>query len=475
MLRITALLLVIPPLAAAATCESLISTHISGAEVTSTSATPQYCQVKLTARPVPDSEIRVEVWLPPADKWNGKFVGTGNGGFSSALSLGIMRSAIGQGFAVAGSNTGHEGDDLKVAIGHPEKIKDWGYRATHVMTETAKQVVKAYYRRAAARAYFTGCSTGGHQALMESQRYPTDYDRIIAGDPGNNRIRLNVGFLWSWLAANKAPLPASKLPMITRAAVEACDALDGIQDGIISDPRRCKFDPAALQCKGGEDANCLTAAEVTTVRAIYDGAHNPRTGEPVFAGWSRGTETGWTAYFVGHSEPARLDFWRYWALDNPEWDPRTFDLDRDLAKADAKVGFIDANNPDLGAFRRHKGKLLMYHGWADPVAPPEETIRYFDSVAKAMGGREKIDSFLRLFMVPGMAHCSGGPGPNTFDTLGTLDQWVTTGAAPARIIASHSTNGSVDRTRPLCPYPQEAKWNRTGSSDDAAQFTCVNP
>ena len=476
MLRSAAILVAIccsSPLAAA-TCE--------GVSVPAAGTLPPYCQVKVTARPVPGSEIQIEVWLPSPAQWNGKFVGTGNGGYSGAIGYGDMRSALERGYATAGSNTGHDGGDLKFGAGHPEKIQDWAFRAVHVMTETATQVVSAYYGRAAAHRYFTGCSTGGHQALMEAQRYPADYDGIVAGDPGNNRIRLNAGFLWSWLAANKDtsnPLPASKLPLINRAVIDACDALDGIKDGLLADPRVCRFDPAALLCKGADDANCLTRSQVSAVRAIYDGARNPRTGERIFAGWVRGSEFlggrggGWSAYFAGQPEPARIDFWRYWVFDNPQWDPRTFDFDRDLATADAKIGYIDANNPDLKAFAANHGKLVMYHGWADSVVPPEESIRYYEAAANAMGGMDKVGSFFRLFMVPGMGHCGGGPGPNTFDALAALDKWVGEGAEPQKIVASHSTDGAVDRTRPLCPYPQVARWTGTGSTDDAANFVCA--
>src|SRR5579883_1035498 len=262
-------LLAVPALSA--TCEELKSlslpkvTILSAEEVAPTEKSPAYCAMKLAATPMPDSDIRIELWLPPAASWNGKFLGTGNGGYSGALSYPEMRNALQRGYATAGSNTGHEGGDLRFGVGHEEKIRDWAYRAVHVMTETAKEVVRRYYARPAAHSYFTGCSTGGHQALMEAQRFPADYDGIIAGDPGNNRIRLNAGFLWSWLAANKDPadpLPAAKLPMLNRAVVEACDALDGVKDGIIGDPRRCRFDPASLLCRDGQDApDCLTSPE----------------------------------------------------------------------------------------------------------------------------------------------------------------------------------------------------------------------
>ncbi len=446
---------------------------------------PAFCRVTAVARPVPGSEITVEIWLPPAESWNGKFLGTGNGGYSGAIGYAAMESALRQGYATAGSDTGHAGEDLKFGLNHPEKIDDWAWRATHVMTETAKLVARSYYQRFPAYSYFSGCSTGGQQALMEAQRFPGDYDGIIAGAPGNNRVRLNMGFLWSWLALRPdqpGSLPPSKLPVLNRAAIAACDAQDGLADGLIFDPAHCAFDPAALQCKDADAADCLTAPQVEAVRKIYTGARNPRTGEQLYSGWARGTEAaggnqigGWAAYFVGRPEPARVDFWKYWVFGDPNWDPRSFDFDRDAAFADARLAHINANDADLSAFRKRGGKLLMYSGWADPVVPPGDVIRYFDDVQMTMGGPAQTSGFLRLFMAPGMGHCGGGPGPNTFDSLAALDRWVTQGSAPDRIVVSQSTGGKVTRTRPLCPYPQVARWNGTGSPDDAAQFTCADP
>lgn len=446
---------------------------------------PAFCRVLATARPVDDSEIHFELWLPPAESWNGKFEGTGNGGFSSALSYGSMAQALQSGYATAGSDTGHQGGDLKFGAGHPEKIEDWAYRAVHVMTEASKLMVRDYYGRFAQYSYFSGCSTGGHQALAEAQRFPDDYDGIVAGDPGNNRIHLMVGFLYSWLALYKDPasaLPVSKLPLINQAAIAACDAIDGLKDGIIDDPRRCHFDPGTLLCKGSDDASCLTAAQVAGVRKIYQGARNPRTGERIFAGWPRGSEAsggaqigGWAGYFVGQRQPARADFFRLWVFNDPDWDARSFDFDRDVAYADAKMAAVNANDTNLKPFQSHGGKLVMYHGWADPVVPPEDGVRYYTLVEQAMGGEEKTRDFFRLFMAPGMGHCGGGPGPNTFDALSALDQWVAHGSAPEQMVASHSSHGAVDRTRPLCPYPQVARWKGSGSSDQAANFTCVSP
>ena len=459
-----------------ASCDRLTDLSIPNTVIASAVREPSsdVCSVKLISRPVPDSEIGVEIWLPPAEKWNGKFLGTGNGGYSGDLSYSAMKSALEKGYAVAGSDTGHQGGDLKFGSGHPEKIDDWGYRAVHIMTETAKLVIRNYYGRFAAEAYFSGCSTGGHQALSEAQRYPSDYDGILAGDPGNNRVRLNVGFLWSWKATNggpELPFPPSKLPMLNKAVIAACDELDGVRDGVIGDPSGCKFDPSSLLCKGADGPACLTASEAAAVRKVYDGAHNPRTGERLYAGWVPGSEAGWAGYFVGHPEPARLDFWRYWVFDNTAWDPLTFDFDRDVAYTDTKMAAVIANESDLKAFEQHKGKLILYQGWADPVVPPDDTIRYFESVEKAMG-RAHARDFMRLFMVPGMGHCGGGPGSASFDALSALDAWVSRNVAPDRITAAHLQNGVASYTRPLCPFPQVARPRVQGSTDKAEDFVC---
>lgn len=439
---------------------------------------PAYCRVVAIAKPTNDSEIHLEVWLPTPEAWNGKFVGTGNGGYSSAFSIADMARALSRGYATAGSDTGHQGADLKFGSGHMEKIEDWGFRAVHVMTENAKLIARKYYGSFPKHSYFTGCSTGGHQALSEAQRYPADYDGIVAGDPGNERVHLNANFLWAYTALYKEPnsaLPVAKLPLITKAALAQCDAGDGIKDGIIADPRNCKFDPAVLLCSNGDQLTCLTQPQIDAVKKIYAGPRNPRTGVSIMPGFPVGSEAGWAAYFVGQPAPARIDFWRLWVFDNPSWDWRNFDFDADLDYADRKLAAVNAVNTDLREFKANRGKLLVYHGWADPVVPPEATIRYYEGVQKAMGGARNTSEFARLFMVPGMGHCSGGAGPSSFDALGALDEWVTSGTAPAKMIASHSTNGKVDRTRPLCPYPAVAKWNGVGSTDDATSFACISP
>jgi feruloyl esterase len=464
----------------AAGCEALADLAMQEAQVTSAATSGQErtasCRVKIVARPVTDSEIQIEVWLPPKESWNGRLLGTGNGGYSGAMSYPAMEAALKSGYAVAGSDTGHAGGDLKFGVGHPEKIVDWAYRAVHVMTDVAKLAARNYYGLFPEKAYFSGCSTGGQQALSEAQRYPSDYDGIIAGDPGNDRIRLNVGFLWSWAATHHGSeeiLSSDKLRLVTRALKESCDAKDGLRDGLIDDPRRCGFDPGTLLCKGGSGGACLSADEVAAIRKVYGGARNPRTGKQIFPGWIPGSEAGWTAYFVGHSEPARTDFWRYWIFGDPKWDPATFDYDRDLEWAESKLPYVAATDSNLEPFRKRQGKLILYQGWADPVVPPEGTIGYYGAVTRAVGGAAAVSGFARLFMVPGMGHCPGGDGPSVFDPLPVLDSWVSHGVAPARMVASHVTAGKVDRTRPLCPYPQVARRTGSGDIDDAESFSCV--
>jgi feruloyl esterase len=452
-----------------------------------------YCRVRATTTPAKNSAIEFEVWIP--DKWNGKIVATGNGGYSNVPNYRDMAYALSQGYAAVGGDTGHQTqtpDDLLWGVGHPERILDWGTRSIHAITAPAKRIAKALDGRTPTRAYYYGCSTGGHQAYAEIQRYPEDFDGVVAGAPGNNRVRLNAGFLWQFLSNRRRGdeahtlIPATKLPAITRAVVAACDANDGVIDGVLDDPRDCDFDPASMACTGDDDASCLTTAQLAALRKMYAGATNPRTHEQIYPGWPKGSEAGWQQYW-GTTEPARVNFWRYWVFDNPNWDPWTFDFDRDLAHADAKVGkMIDQVNPDLTAFRRHGGRAIVYQGWQDPVVSALDTVGYYERLRGRTGSQADTDRFFRLFMVPGMSHCAGGSGTTSFgnqnapsplvdaehDMLSALDAWVERGTPPDRIIASRVVNGSTVRTRPLCPYPRRAVYVGTGSADDAANFVC---
>jgi feruloyl esterase len=434
---------------------------------------PAFCRVEAVARPVPDSEIEFEVWMPLAAAWNGKFQGAGNGGYSGAISYSALAQALKRGYAAASHNTGHNGSELTFALGHPEKLVDYAHRAVHVMTEHAKLIVRLHLGRYAEKSYFVGCSAGGHQAIALAQRYPEDYDGIVAGAPANNRIRQTFGFLAYWLAlhddAGRPIVAAEKLPLITQAVVEACDASDGLKDGLIDDPRRCKVDLSKI----------LTPTEEAAVRKVYAGAKNPRTGQLIFGGFPMGSEflaggQSWRAYLLDPKEPMRVDLFRIFLFHDPNWDYRTIDWERDLAYANEKLSFMNSNHPDLSAFRKHGGKLLLYGGWADPVVSPLDTVGYFENVQKTMG-TAAAGEFVRLFMAPGMAHCGGGPGPNQFDALAAVDEWVVKGVAPAKLIAAHLMDGKVDRTRPLCAYPQVARYKGSGSIDEAANFVCAMP
>jgi feruloyl esterase len=477
----------------AASCESLTALTIPDVQVAAATAVaagplamgrgtmtvPAMCRVQALAMPSPDSRIAIEVWMPLASAWNGKLLGTDNGGFSGAIGYQAMAAAVTRGYAAVGTDTGHDGDQMEFGIGHPERITDWAYRAVHVMTDVAKIIVRSHQGRLPERSYFSGCSTGGQQALSEAQRYPSDYDGIVAGDPGNDRLNLIYGFLWSWLATHdeqgQAILPSSKLPAIAAAATAACDAADGLKDGIIDDPRACHFAPASIACKGDDEPGCLTPRQVEAVQKVYDGPKNPRTGVQIFPGWARGSEQGWGTYITNPREPVRVGLFKGWAFHDPAWDARSFDWDRDVAFVDAALAPVSAMATDLSAFKARGGRLVMYTGLADPVVPPQAVINYYERVTAAMGGRTSTESFFRFFPVPGMAHCSGGVGPNTFDALGTLEKWVEKGEAPRFMVATHRTGQQVDRSRPLCTYPQKARYKGTGSTDTAANFVCADP
>jgi feruloyl esterase len=356
----------------------------------------------------------------------------------------------------------------------------------HVTAEAAKLIVRNHLGRFPTYSYFVGCSSGGHQAMSEAQRFPTDYDGILAGDPAFDRINQTLAYVGMWLATHDESgaslIARSKLPLLTRAAVAACDANDGLEDGLIDDPRQCRFDPGVLQCKGTEAAGCLTKTEVESARKVYAGLRSPSTGALIYPGWLPGSEgfgdsagQGWRQMILDPPKPMRVEVLSYFLFQNPAWDFRTIDWDRDGQFARSRIGYISAVDPDLRPFKARGGKLVMYSGWADPLLPGVDITNYYDKVVETLGDGNPPQDFARLFMVPGMGHCGGGPGPNTFDALTPLERWVETGVAPDRIVASSVVNGVTTRTRPLCPYPQVARWTGSGSTDDAANFRCVAP
>jgi Tannase and feruloyl esterase len=476
----------------AATCDTLASLSLSQAKITSSQLIapgaftpptgraaaayrnlPEFCRVSVTLTPSDDSDIKSEVWLPTTN-WNRKLEVVGNGGWAGTISYGALADGLRSGYATASTNTGHIGDTGEFALGHPEKLIDFSWRSEHETTVKAKAIVAAFYDAAPRRSYWNGCSTGGRQALKEAQMFPDDFDGIIAGAPGNR----NAMGLWIAHALLKDPasyIPAAKYPLIHRAAIAACDAADGLKDGLISDPMSCKFDPAVLLCQSGDTADCLTQAQVDAARKVYGPGRNPRTGRELFPTFAPGSELGWAVMGAGPDPYApTFDQARYVVYADPKWDWRAFDFDKDIDRfMRAEYLIMNATDPHIEKFTAH-GKLLMYHGWADQNVSPYMTVQYFERVKEALGPQATADT-VRLFMAPGMAHCAGGEGPNTFEKIGTLDRWVETGKAPENIVASHATGGKVDRMRPLCPYPQTAVYSGSGSIDDATNFTCKLP
>jgi feruloyl esterase len=444
------------------------------------SALPAFCRVAATLTPSSDSQIKIEVWLPLSE-WNGKFQGVGNGGWAGTINYTALATALRRGYATASTDTGHAGTgaDASFALGHPEKLIDFAYRAVHQMTVQAKAIVTAYYGSRPRFSYWNGCSTGGKQGLTEAQRFPDDYDGIAAGAPANFWTHLMASGVWIAHATLKDPatyIPPDKYALIHEAAIEACDARDGVKDRMLEDPTRCSFDPKVLQCAGPEGPTCLSALQVEAARKIYAGPTNPRTKQQIFPGLERGSELGWTP-MAGGPRPFAItaDHFRQIVFKNLEWDFRLLDFDRDVALADrVDNGTLNATDPSLTKFIRRGGKLLIYHGWNDPLIAPRNSVNYFMSVAKTLGV-DRVSSAIRLFMVPGMNHCGGGVGTSNFDSLAALEQWVEQKKAPEQLLGSHLIDGVVDRTRPLCPYPHVAAYKGSGTTDDAANFVCRVP
>jgi feruloyl esterase len=436
---------------------------------------PEFCRVTATISPSSDSEIKMEIWLP-ASGWNQKLQVVGNGGWAGTIGLNNLAEGVKDGYATAGTDTGHAGNTGSFALGHPEKLIDFAYRSEHETTVKGKAITEAFYGSAPKLSYWNGCSTGGRQALKEAQKYPNDFDGIIAGAPANR----NLTQFWDGVLMFKEPgaqIPASKLPMLHQAVVNACDAKDGLKDGQITDPRKCDYDPKELLCKGEDGPNCLTAKQVETARGIWSPVKDPKTGREFGPALPRGSELTWG--FMGNGpDPynVALDQLKYIVFQDPNWDWHTFDLARDGARYwQPQYLEMNATDPNLKPFFSHNGKLLMYQGYSDPNVSPFQTIAYFQQVVDNAGGAAKASDNVRLFFAPGMGHCGGGDGPNDFDKIHALESWVEKGQAPQSLIATQRKDGSVTRTRPLCPFPQVAKYKGTGSIDDAASFSCAAP
>jgi len=481
----------LPSAASAATCNSLASLPVKNGTVTLAQTvaagafTPpagragapgganvfaklgEFCRVAVTLKPAPRSDIKAEVWMPTSG-WNGKLQVVGNGGFAGTISYPAMANALAAGFAAASTDTGHTGPSSNT-FANEDVLIDFAHRAIHETTVAAKTTVNGFYGNLPRFSYFAGCSTGGRQALTAAQRYPEDFNGIVAGAPASHTSTQAFGQIWfaQALADPAGALPREKLALVHEAVLNACDAHDGAKDGVLENPLACTFDPKVLACKAGADpASCLSDAQVTTVQKVYAGPSNPRTGKQIYVGLERGSEPGWNPVPVGYA----VDYFKYIVFKDPNWDPKALNYDLHVAQAATGDNLIfDANDADMSAFTKRGGKLILYQGWGEPGIPPANLVRYYSEIqSKTSSAKDAV----RLFMVPGMGHCGGGTGVNTFDMVTPLDQWVTAGKAPAEVPASRVRNGVSDRTRPLCAYPQIAIYKGSGSLDDAANFSC---
>jgi feruloyl esterase len=494
-----------PPVQAQQSCESLASIKIPNLTITSAKAmdagwempmqegfistkagqkvSVPFCRIEAYSSPSKDSHIGIEVWLPLATGWNGKFFGVGNPGFIGSLARGALAGNVAQGWATASTDTGHVDDTAKWAIGHPEKWADWGHRAVHEMTVAAKAFINAYYGKAPQYSYWNSCHNGGNQGLNEAQRYADDYDGIIAADPAFWISHLQPGSLYiSWVAlkdgVNAPGYIGKKLGIINKAAIEACDAIDGLKDGLITDPRECKFDPKTIQCSGNSDElTCLTAAQVETVRKIYAGAKF-KDGTQIYSGFQPGSELTWAPIMV-EKDPffVNVDFFKGMVFEDLNWDWRTFNVDRDTRKAIAKTSkAVDGNNPDLRPFKKSGGKIIIVGSWNSNALPTETLSEYYEKVEKALGGQEKTQDFARLFMVPGSTGCPGFmANQKDFDSFTAIQNWVEKGQAPDTITFAQRDKGAIYRTRPACAYPKVPKYKGSGDINKAESFDCVNP
>ena len=475
----------------------------------------RHCEIAAVSRPTSDSVINFTLWMPAQENWNGKYLQLGSGGWGGTIEPSELIEPIAEGYAVAETDDGHQNQDMissvtpAWALGHPEKVVDFGYRAVHETAAQSKAALQGYFNKPASRAYFKGCSDGGREALMEAERYPEDFDGIVAGAPANHWTHHFAGFIWNELALNAKPesrIAAEQLPAVEKAALAACDELDGVKDGLIEDPRKCHFDPSVLLCHGAAGADCLTQPQIDALKQIYAGPKDPKTGEQIYPGYEPGGEAepgtwvGWILPLPQFPQGSIQSFFGngFFSLvvhEDANWDWHTMDFDRDVKAADEKdAPILNSYNPDLRTFRDHGGKLIQYHGWSDAAISPLDSIAFYEKVTAFLtsspdpraADAKDVQGFYRLFMVPGMGHCTGGPGPTSFgnaeagadadhDVLMALDRWVTQGVAPDKLIGSGKLGGSapVEVTRPLCPYPRVARYNGQGDSNVASNFECV--
>jgi hypothetical protein len=459
-----------------------------------------FCRVTGSIKPTSVSDIKFELWLPQTG-WSGRYVSVGNGGLAGSISFQQMIRPLIGGAAVAGTDDGHEGPTQAGAewASHPERIIDYGYRAVHLTAAISKMIAAGFYGSQPKQSYFLGCSTGGREGLTEAQRYPEDFDGILAGAPANQYLGLINGGaanIKANLASEAGYISAADALKIGSVITSACDSLDGVRDGLINDPRECRIDISTLP---------LTAAQLKTYHALHDGTKTS-SGKPLYPGLPFGSEAvGWGTVLSGpsfaeaHAHAGRAVLtngaWGSLVYHDPKWDLLMFDPNKSPADAERAVGHIvGAPSPDLTAFKARGGKLITVHGWADPLITPYGTLNYYDAVVAAQGrgkdGLKKTQDFYRLYMAPGLGHCGGGPGPNPFSMTGAegdadhdlavaLQRWVEKGVAPDRIIAAKFVDNDparpVQMTRPLCVYPKSAKYKGTGDTNDAGNFICADP
>jgi feruloyl esterase len=485
-----------PPAMSVASCEALAGLALSNVQVTLARAyaadeftlpaqggqggpgaaapklkTPAFCRVTATQKPSGDSAIRTEFWLPMSG-WNGKYVGVGNGGTAGVIQYSSMVSTLQQGYALANNDTGHEGGSAEFAVDHPERMIDYAYRANHEMTLRAKEVIAKFYGKAPSRSIWVGCSLGGLQGLIEARRYAADYDGIVAGAPPNPLSLFNAEQIYGpWLNLNhpEGTIPTPKFAMIHQAALKACGTSVGLAQGFIEDPERCQFDPGALLCKNGDANDCLTAPQVQRMRELYRGPVDPRTGKVIFPGPAVGAESQFEA--GGGTEPLQppVDLYRYMVYKNRNWDWKTMDYAASVDKAVQVIDPLLRVDDNLNAFLNRGGKLMLYVGWTEGHNG-NDLVNYYRALVRNVGAAKANN--VRLFLVPGMNHCGGGAGCDTFEKAGVVDEWVGSGNAPDQILSSKFAGGQLIRTRPLCAWPMVARYKGAGSKDEAANFEC---
>lgn len=477
------------PKTACAALHSLTSYDLSVMSVESFPAatrTPSFCRVLLLVQP----EIRIEVSLPA--NWNRRLYMFGNGGYAGESLEATNRvahrnAALESGFAVTQTNTGHDavkepGATFTVT---PQKFLDYAFRSLHMSAETAKRVAEAYYGMRPAKSYYNGCSTGGRQGLILAQRYPEDFDGIVAGAPALNNVGNRLRAVATYQALAKAPIPIAKLKLLAERVYAKCDDKDGLKDNLITDPRRCDFKPSRdlNTCASGEGADCFTSDQIKSLETIY--ADVVLNGKLVARGWPLGAEiagpnglSGWDGWIMranglGQAAQYAETAIRYMIFPKPDptYDMRNFNLERDAHLFDEIGRIMNATDPDLTRFRQRGGKLLMYFGWADPALNPLMGVEYYEEVTRKLG--PSTNEFFRLYMMPGVFHCSGGVGPACFDPIARVIPWVENGRTPGPIVAQQIAGDKVLRSRPLCPYPQAARYKGTGSVDDASSFQCM--